>query len=122
VRFSRLNHCFRLVVCLAAYLMLAGCAAHKAAPPPPPVYPPTQETALRELRALPQGAYDRLQIITVAAEVGEQFASAIKGARQTAAQKGANAIVVLQDTEFFQKVGQRKLRVRRITYLAIHRR
>jgi hypothetical protein len=63
-----------------------------------------------------------VEIVTVAAEVGEQFASALKNARQTAAQKGANALVLLKDTEFRQKVGRRKLRVRRITYLAIHTR
>jgi hypothetical protein len=46
--------------------------------------------------------------------VGEQLASAIKDARQAAAQKGATALVVLRDTEFVQKVGRRKLKVRRI--------
>jgi hypothetical protein len=110
-----------LVVCLAAYIMVAGCAARKT-PPAPMIYPATTESALRELRGLPQGPYDRLQIITVVAQVGEQLASAIRTARQTAAQKGATALVVLQDTEFLQKVGKRALRVRRITYLAIHRR
>jgi hypothetical protein len=86
------------------------------------IYPAMPETALRELRSLPQGPYDRLEVITVVAEVGEQLASAIKSARQYAAQKGANALVVLKETEFRQKVGKRSLRVQRITYLAIHRR
>ncbi len=86
------------------------------------IYPAVPETALRELRSLPQGPYDRLEVITVVAEVGEQLASAIKSARQFAAQKGANALVVLKETEFQQKVGKRSLRVQRITYLAIHRR
>jgi membrane-bound ClpP family serine protease len=124
VLFSQLNHfqCVRLAAFLAAYLMVAGCAAHKTAPIPPMIYPATPEAALRELRGLPQSPYDRLEIITVAAEIGEQLASAIKSARQSAAQKGANALVVLQDTEFLQKVGKRTLRVRRITYLAIRRR
>jgi hypothetical protein len=74
------------------------------------------------LRSLPQGPYDRVEIVTVTAEVGEQLAAAIKGARQSAAQKGANALVVLQDIEFRQKIRKRRLNVRRITYLAIHRR
>jgi len=107
---------------LATWLVIAGCAAHKPAPPPPVIYPATPETALQELRGLPQAPYDRLEFLTVAAEVGEQLASAIKTARQSAAQKGANALVVLKDIEFQQKVGNRTLRVRRITYLAIHRR
>ena len=101
--------------------MPAGCAAHKTAPPAI-AYPATPEVELQELRSLPQGPYDRLQIVTVTAEVGEQLASAIKSARQSAAQKGANALVALQDTEFLQKIGKRRLKVRRITYLAIHRR
>jgi primosomal protein N' len=86
------------------------------------IYPAEPEAALREMRQLPAGPYDRLAIITVAAEVGEQLASAIKSARQSAALKGANALVVLKDTEFLQRVGKRTLRIRRIVYLAIHRR
>jgi hypothetical protein len=112
--------CLRLTACLAVYLIVAGCATHKTAAPPPVTYPPTSESALREFRGLPQGPFDRLAIITVAGEVGEQLASAIKGARETAAQKGANALVVLKEAEFLQKVGQRTVKVRRITYLAIH--
>jgi hypothetical protein len=42
--------------------------------------------------------------------------------RQSAAQKGANAIVMLSDAEFSQKVERRQLRIRRISYLVIHRR
>jgi hypothetical protein len=105
---------------LAVYLAVAGCAAHKKAPLPPVTYPATSESALRELRGLPEGPYDRLAIITVAGEVGEQLALAIKGAREAAAQKGANAIFVLKEAEYLQKVGRRTLKIRRITYLAIH--
>lgn len=116
-----MNHLkvWRQVRCVAAYLLAAGCATHKTAPAPPS-YPATQETALRELRSLPQVPYDRLEIITVEAEVGEQLASAVKSARQSAAQKGANALIVLHDGEFLQKAGKRILKVRRITYLAVH--
>jgi hypothetical protein len=124
VLFFRLNHSggSRLVACLVAYFMVSGCVTRKPAPPPTVVYPAVPETSLRDLRRLPQGPYDRLEIVTVAAEVGEQLASALENARQSAAQKGANALVLLQDTEFRQKVGRRKLRIRRITYLAIHTR
>jgi hypothetical protein len=114
--------CWRLAAGVAASLWMVGCAAHKTAPPPAIVYPATPEAELRELRSLPQGPYDRVEIVTVTAEVGEQLAAAIKGARQSAAQKGANALVVLQDIEFRQKIRKRRLNVRRITYLAIHRR
>jgi hypothetical protein len=125
VQTSRWNHfkCLQLAVYLATYLLAAGCAARKTPPPPPsPTYPPAPESALLELRGVPTGQYDRLEIITVEAEVGERLASATKSARESAAQKGATAIVVLQDTEFPQKIGNRRLWVRRITYLAIHRR
>jgi hypothetical protein len=110
-----------LTAWLATSLMLAGCAAHKTAPPPV-TYPATSESALRELNRLPQGSYDKLAIITVAGEVGEQLASAIKGAREAAAQKGANALVILKEVEYRQKVGHRTLKVRRISYLSIRMR
>jgi hypothetical protein len=122
VRFSPPIHlqCRPLTAWLAVCLAVAGCAAHKTAPLTPVTFPATSESALRELRDLPQGPYDRLAIITVAAEVGEQLAAAIKGAREVAAQKGANAVVVLKENQFLQKVGHRTLKIRRITYLAIH--
>ena len=68
------------------------------------------------------GAYDKLEVATIEAEVGPQLISAMKSVRQSAAQKGANAIVILSDAEFPQKAGKRKLKVRRISYLVIHRR
>jgi hypothetical protein len=122
VRFSQLSRFqfSRWIACLTAVLMIDGCAARKPAPPPP-TFPATSVSALRELRGLPEGSYDRLAIVTVAAEIGEQLATALKSVRDSAARKGANALVVLRDTEFQQKVGKRRLRVRRITYLAIHR-
>jgi hypothetical protein len=122
VRFTPLIHLqgLQLVARLGLCLIVTGCAAHKTASPPPITYPATSESALRELRSLPQSPYDRLAIITVAAEVGEQLASAINGARGAAAQKGANALVFLKEAEFLQKSGPRALKIRRITYLAIH--
>ena len=124
MRFTPLNHlqCRPLTAWLAVYLAVAGCAAHKTAPPPQVTYPATPESALRELSRLPQVSYDKLAIITVAAEVGEELASAIKGARETAAQRGANALVILKEVEYRQKVGRRTLQVRRISYLAIRMR
>ena len=119
---SRSNHSQFLppAAYLASFLMVAGCATRKPTPPPP-TFPATLEPEIRELHALPEGPYERLEIITVAAEIGEQLAAAIKSARDSAAQKGANVLVVLQDTEFQQRIGKRRLWVRRITYLAIHR-
>jgi uncharacterized protein YbjQ (UPF0145 family) len=61
-------------------------------------------------------------ILTVEADSGDQLARSIDRIRETAAQKGADAIVVLRDVEFSQKSGNRTFAVRRITYLAIHRR
>jgi len=113
---------WRLATCLAACLTVAGCATHHPPQPPPPFYPAIPETEVQELRNAPQGPYDRVEIVTVVAEVGEELASAIQSARQSAALKGANALVILRETEFSQKAGKRKMRVRRITYLAIHRR
>jgi hypothetical protein len=112
----------RLAAFLAICLIFGACATRKPAPPPPPTFPPTSAAALQELRSLPQGPYDRLEIATVVAENGEQLVTAIRNARETAAAKGANALVVMRDVEFKQKVGKRTLRLRRITYLAIHRR
>ena len=112
----------RLAVCLAVCLIFGACATRKPAPLPPPTFPPTSATRLQELRSLPEGSYDRLEIATVVAASGEQLANAIKNARESAAAKGANALVILRDVEFKQKVGKRTLLLRRITYLAIHRR
>ena len=108
---------------LAIYLLAVGCATHKKQPQPPPTFPPVPVTALRQLPALPpRNSYDRVAILTVDAEVGDQVARSIDRVRETAAQKGADALVVLRDTEFTKKSGNRKLSIRRITYLAIHRR
>lgn len=108
-------------MCLAACLLAAGCAAHKNVQPLP-TFPPVPVTALRQLPALPpRNSYDRVAILTVEAESGDQLARSISRIRETAAQKGADALVVLRDTEFSQKSGKRRLSIRRITYLAIYR-
>jgi hypothetical protein len=124
VRCSQFNlfQFWPMAACLAVCLMFDACATRKPAPPPTPTFPPTSPAALQELRSLPPGPYDRLEIATVVAEQGEQCVTAIQNAREVAAAKGANALVILRDVEFKQKVGKRTLHLRRITYLAIHRR
>jgi hypothetical protein len=107
---------------LALFLLASGCALHKKEQPLP-TFPPVPLTALRQLPALPpRNSYDRVAILTVEADSGDQLARSINRIRETAAQKGADAIVVLRDVEFSQKSGKRIFAVRRITYLAIHRR
>ena len=116
-------HRLSLIVAVLALVdfIIAGCATHKAHVPPP-TYPAVPESAIQELRSVPSGGYDKLGVITIEAEVGPQLVSAVTGVRQSAAQKGANAIVMLSDTEFSQKVKRRQMRVRRISYLIIRRR
>jgi uncharacterized protein YbjQ (UPF0145 family) len=80
------------------------------------------ESAIQELRQFPSGAYDKLEVITIESEIGAELLSAMKSVRQSAAQKGANAVVILSDAQFSQKVDKRAVKIRRIVYLAIHRR
>ena len=112
----------RLAAALLMQLIVAGCAFRKAPAPPPPTYPALPESAVQELRQFPSGASDKVEVITIEAEVGAQLLSAMKSVRQSAAQKGANAVVILSDAEFPKKVGKREVKIRRIVYLAIHRR
>ena len=120
-RVARLQQ-LRLAAPLLVQLIVAGCAFRKAPAPPSPTYPPLPENAVQEVRRFPSGAYDKLEVITIEAEVGAQLLSAIKSVRQSAAQKGANAVIILSDAEFPQKVDKREVKIRRIVYLAIHRR
>jgi hypothetical protein len=107
---------------LLVQLIVAGCASRKAPAPPPPTYPALPESAIHELRQFPSGAYDKLEVITIESEIGAELLSAMKSVRQSAAQKGANAVVILSDAQFSQKVDKRAVKIRRIVYLAIHRR
>jgi hypothetical protein len=120
-RVARLQQ-LRLAAPLLVQLIVAGCAFHKAPAPPPPTYPALPESAIQELRRFPSGAYDKVEVITIEAEVGADLLSAMRSVRQAAAQKGANAVVILSDAEFPQKVDKREVKIRRIVYLAIHRR
>jgi len=125
VQLSRLKFFqqLRLAAPLLVQLIVGGCASRKAlGPHPPPTYPAVPESAIQEVRQFPSGAYDKLEVITIEAEVGPQLLSAMKSVRQSAAQKGANAIVILNDTAFPQNVDKREVKIRRIVYLAIHRR
>ena len=124
MRSSYLNHIIsrRQAGWLALFLLASGCAHHKKEQPLP-TFPPVPLAALRQLPALPpRNSYDRVAILTVEADSGDQLARSIDRIRETAAQKGADAIVVLRNVEFSQKSGKRTFAVRRITYLAIHRR
>lgn len=114
---------FGPAVPLMVHLAVAGCAFRKAAAPPPtPTYPAVPESTIQEFRHFPPGTYDKLETMTVEAEVGAQLQSAMESVRQSAAQKGANAIVILNETEFSQKVKKREVKIRRISYSIIHRR
>ena len=124
VHLSRLEfiHKLSLAVPLLVHFVVAGCAFRKAPSPPPTTdFSAVPESAVQEFRQLPAGPYDKLEVMTIEAEVGTQLQSAMKSVRQSAAQKGANAIVTLNDTEFLQKVGKRVVKIRRIS-MAIHRR
>jgi hypothetical protein len=123
VHLSRLK--FSQKLSLAGPLLLAlvimGCVYRKApAPPPPPTFPAVPESEIRQLRQFPAGPYDKVEVITIEAEVGTQLLSALKSVRQSAGEKGANAIVIVSDTEFRQNVSKREVKIRRIVYSAIH--
>jgi hypothetical protein len=124
VRVSRLKFFQKLslAVPLLVQLIVAGCVSRKAPAPPLPTFPAVPESAIQELRQFPSVPYDKLEVITIEAEVGTQLQSALESVRQSAAQKGANAIVILSETEFLRNVGKREVKIRRIVYLAIHRR
>jgi hypothetical protein len=117
---------FNLLTCgcrsfwFATLSLLAGCAAHTKEQPAP-TYPPAPESALEELRAPPPVRYARLALVTVVAEPGNQLARSIQRARELAAQKGANAIVLLRARTIAQRSGKKTVKVIRITYLAIRR-
>jgi hypothetical protein len=107
-----------MAVATAAFIA-AGCAARKP-PPPLPVYPPVPESAVRQLGYLPSTPYDKLEIITIEAEPGTQYLSALRDARQSAASKGGNAMILVEDKVFRDRTSGRHGMVRRTIYWVVH--
>jgi hypothetical protein len=103
----------------ALTILAASCAARKP-PPPLPVFPPISENAVQQLRYLPSVPYDRLETVTIEAEAGTQYVSALKEARQAAARAGGNAMILVEDTEFQKKISGRQSLVRRTIYWVVH--
>jgi hypothetical protein len=117
----RIARCFTLkIAALSAAAFLAdGCAARKALPPPP-VYPPIPESAVKQLPHLPSVPYDKLETVTIESEPGSRYLSALNGVRQAAAREGGNAMILLEDTAFQQRISGQKRTVRRTIYLVVH--
>jgi len=115
-RSSRSLNIFAIV---AVTLLVGGCAARKPRPPLP-VYPPIPASAVRQLRYLPSTPYAKLDTVTIQAEVGTQYFSALHDARQTAAGKGGNAMVLVDDKEFQRKINDRQRLIRRTTFWVVH--
>jgi hypothetical protein len=117
----RLSHIrFPKMAALSAlFLFDAACAAHKPQPPPP-VYPPIPENDVRQLRSLPLVPYDKLETITIEAEAGTQYFSALEDARHSAANKGGNAMILVEDTEFRKRIKGRQSLIRRTVFWVVH--
>jgi hypothetical protein len=110
---------WKTVAIAASALLAASCAARKP-PPPPPVYPPIPENSVQQLRYLPSIPYDRLVTVTIEGDVGTQYSSALQDARQAAAHKGGNAMILVEDKEFRRTIhGQQRI-VRRTIYWVVH--
>ena len=109
----------RAVAVATAAFIAAGCAAPKP-PPPLPVYPPVPESAVRQLGHLPSTPYDKLEIVTIEAEAGAQYLSALRDARQSAASKGGNAMILAEDKIFRDRTNGRHGIVRRTIYWVVH--
>ena len=118
IRIAR--RCTLKIAALSAAAFLAcGCAARKPLPPPS-VYPPIPETAVKQLSHLPSVPYDKLETVTIESEAGSQYLSALNGARQAAAREGGNAMILLEDTAFQQRINGQKRTVRRTVFLVVH--
>ena len=112
---------WKTVAIAASVLLAASCAARKP-PPPPPVYPPIPENSVQQLRYLPSTPYDKLETVTIESEVGTQYSSALQDARRAAAQKGGNAMILVEDKEFRRTISGQPRMVRRTIYWVVHRR
>ena len=118
VRFSRC--CTLKIAALSAAAFLAcGCAARKPLPPPP-VYPPIPENAVKQLPHLPSVPFDKLETVTIESEPGSRYLSALNGVRQAAAREGGNAMILLEDSAFQQRINGQKRTVRRTVFLVVH--
>jgi hypothetical protein len=113
------DSCLKAIAIAAGLLLAAGCAAPKP-PPPLPVYPPVPEGSVRQLRYLPSTPYDRLETITIEADAGGQYISALQDARRSAASKGGNGMVLVEDKEFRKRTNGRQGIVRRTIYWVVH--
>jgi hypothetical protein len=111
---------WKTIAIAASALLVASCAARKPPPPPPPVYPPVPENSVQQLRYLPSTPYDRLETVTIEGEVGTQYSSALQDARQAAARKGGNAMILVEDKEFRRTINGRQRIVRRTIYWVVH--
>jgi len=110
---------WKTVAIAASALLAASCAARKPLPPLP-VYPPIPENAVQQLRYLPSKPYDKLQTVTIEGEVGTQYSSALQDARQAAAQKGGNAMILVEDKDFRRTINGQQRIVRRTIYWVVH--
>ena len=111
--------CPRTIAITAAALLAAGCVTRKPLPPLP-VYPPVPVDAVRQLSYLPSTPYDRLETVTIEAEAGGQYLSALRDAWQSAASKGGNAMILVEDKEFRERTNGRQRIVRRTIYWVVH--
>jgi hypothetical protein len=111
---------WKTIAIAASAVLVASCAARKPPPPPPPVYPPVPENSVQQLRYLPSTPYDRLETVTIEGEVGTQYSSALQDARQAAARKGGNAMILVEDKEFRRTINGRQRIVRRTIYWVVH--
>ena len=111
--------CPRTIAIAAAALLAAGCVTRKPLPPLP-VYPPVPVGAVRQLSYRPSTPYDRLETVTIEAEAGGQYLSALRDVRQSAAGKGGNAMILVEDKEFRERTRGRQRMVRRTIYWVVH--
>jgi hypothetical protein len=75
---------------------------------------------VQQLRYLPSTPYDKLETVTIEGEAGTQFSSALQDARQAAAHKGGNAMILVEDKEFRRRINGQQRIVRRAIYWVVH--
>src|SRR2546421_3920338 len=99
----------RFAVAVLACCTLVACAGHRSrlasASTQPPVYPPIPPDLVQILNRRPLAAYDELGTVTVQEESAKPLAHTLEEVRGVAAQAGANAAVLLNQTTFRQHNG-----------------